>query len=57
MTRTETKNDSLKAAWVLMDMFCSAVVHGYYGIRADDQDCVCNRSDRRPYYISREEEQ
>ena len=53
----ETKNDSLKAAWVLMDLFCSAVVHGYYGIRADDQDRVCNRSDRRPYYISREEEQ
>lgn len=53
----ETKNDSLKAALVLMDLFCSAVVHGYYGIRADDQDRVHNRSDRRPYYISCEEEQ
>lgn len=57
MTRTETKNDSLKAAWVLMDLFCSAVVHGYYGIRANDQDRICYRSDRQPYYISCEEEQ
>ena len=53
----ETKNDSLKAAWVLMDLFCSAVVHGYYGVRADDQDRIRNRPDRWPYYISCEEEQ
>lgn len=56
MTRTETKNDSLKAAWVLMDLFCSAVVHGYCGTWPDTQDCIRDRSDCGHHYISREEE-